>query len=125
MEHEIFSRRLHKFSAERDDDFTLWTLSFGALLESEDLLSIIESDPIVDATLAGLELDLKNKIYKLGCGLCSHSGTSHCERSLVRRRILWKCTKSCKKDMHPRMPSHASSCRRSYTKKPNPSIKQC
>lgn len=39
-------------------------MRFEALLEYKDLLSVIESDPIGETTLADLELDLKKKIYK-------------------------------------------------------------
>ena len=58
------TRRLHKFGAKRDEDFTLWTLRFEALLESKDLLSIVESDPFRGNLFSELEPELKRNINK-------------------------------------------------------------
>lgn len=71
MEDEIVSRKLNKFNAKREEDFVLWTLRFETLLESKDLLEIIETDPMPGGEEV-IDEERKKKVNKVKM-LLSHS----------------------------------------------------
>ena len=64
MDDELVSRRLHKFNAKRGEDFTLWSLRFEALLESRDLLEVVNSDQLARVAIEDLSPDEKTKVLK-------------------------------------------------------------
>lgn len=71
MEDETVSRKLNKFNATREEDFVVWTPRFETLLESKDLLEMIEMDPFPSEEEA-MNGELKKKVNKVRM-LSSHS----------------------------------------------------
>lgn len=87
------SPQLNKFNAKREEDFMLWTLRFESLLESKDLLEIIETDPIPSG-VEDINGELKKKVKEVRM-LLSHSLGDEPLRTVAgERKTHSKCTKS-------------------------------
>lgn len=64
MEEDLFNRRYISFLPKSAENFNRCSLRFEALLESKDLLDVINFDLLADTAFEDLDVDVKAKLLK-------------------------------------------------------------
>ena len=116
MEDETSVRRLHKFSARRGEDFTLWTLRFEALLESKDLLDCVSTDPLDNFSFSELEADARSRVLKTKSLLVQSLGDKPLRTVAGERKIHIRCIRNFRNVTQHKTPLEECSFRQNYTR---------